>query len=300
MVADRDVHQLKGLVMIVVTGATGAVGRRLVELLHAQGAPVRALTRNPRTADLPAGVEVVGGDPSRPETIAPLLDGVTAVFLHPRAAAAAPVQLLALARERGARRVVALAASNIDDDPGHQPSRYYGDRNKEAEEAAVASGLEWTSLRPTAFAANSAQAWGAQIRAGQLVRYVYPAFEEAPIDEADVAEVAAHALLTDELLGRRLQLSGPESLSHTEMLTIIGERIGRPLRFLEIPPEAAAQDMIAHGMPEPFVTALMARYARELGRPAVITNEVEKALGRPANSFADWVDRHTATFRATP
>ena len=94
MVADRDAHQAKGLVMIVVTGATGTVGRRLVEHLHTEGAPVRALTRNPRTADLPPGVEVVGGDPSRPETIAPLLDGVTAVFLHPRAAAAAPTELL--------------------------------------------------------------------------------------------------------------------------------------------------------------------------------------------------------------
>jgi hypothetical protein len=74
---------------------------------------------------------------------------------------------------------------------------------------------------------------------------------------------------------------------------------GRPARTAT-PSASAAQDMIAHGMPEPFVTALMARYARELGQPAVITNEVEKALGRPANSFADWVDRHTATFRATP
>src|SRR6266545_4038226 len=91
--------------MLVVTGATGTIGRPLVDVLVAQGAEVRAITRNPLAAGLPAGVDVVEGDPSRPDTVAPFLEGVTALFLHPRAVGTSAVELLALARDRGVRRV---------------------------------------------------------------------------------------------------------------------------------------------------------------------------------------------------
>lgn len=176
--------------------------------------------------------------------------GVEAVFLHPRAFGDSADRLLALAAERGVRRVVALSAMNIDDPFDLQPSRWRGDRNKEAEEAAVASGLAWTSLRASSFAGNTLQAWGAQIRAGDVVRYVHAGFRESLLDERDLAEVAARALLTDELLpdallpgelaGRRLELTGPESLSHEETVAVIGAALGRPLRFEEVPSRAVA------------------------------------------------------------
>ncbi len=187
--------------MILVTGATGTVGRPLIEVLSTAGADIRAVIRKGQAAGLPAHVEVVVGDLSRPETIAPALRGVTALFLHPRAVADAAFELVALAREQGVQRVVALSAINIDDPLDQQPSRSNGDRNKEAEQAAVASGLEWVSLRPSSFASNTLQAWGAQIRAGDVVRYVYAAFEESLLDERDLAAVGARALLSDDLLG---------------------------------------------------------------------------------------------------
>jgi uncharacterized protein YbjT (DUF2867 family) len=284
--------------MILVTGATGAVGRPLVDLLVGAGADVRAVTRDPRAAGLPAGVQVIEGDPARPETIAAFMGGVTTVFLHPRAVGDSAAELLVRAREHGVRRVVALSAMNIDDDPAEQPSRYRGDRNKEAEEAAVASGLEWTSLRASSFASNTLQAWSGQIRAGDIVRYVYARFEESLIDELDLAAVAARALLTDELAGRRLELTGPQSLTHEEMVATIGDVIGRPLRFQEIAPETAARGMIARGFPEPFVTALMARYAMYAGQVQhPPTGEVEKILGRPARTFREWVADHATAFQ---
>lgn len=177
--------------MILVTGATGLVGRPLVGLLVSAGADVRAVTRDPRRAGRPAGVEIVEGDPSRPGTIAVSLEGATATFLYSRAVGDAAFDLLALAGERGVRRAVALSAMNVEDDPADQPSRYRGDRNKEAEDAAVASGLEGVSLRASSFADNTLQAWGAQIRAGDIVRNVYAAFEESLIDERDLAAVGA-------------------------------------------------------------------------------------------------------------
>src|SRR6266508_2576405 len=285
--SDAVAAQGKGSNMILVTGATGTVGRPLIEVLSTAGADIRAVIRKGQAAGLPAHVEVVVGDLSRPETIAPALRGVTALFLHPRAVADAAFELVALAREQGVQRVVALSAMNI------------GDRNKEAEQAAVASGLEWVSLRPSSFASNTLQAWGAQIRAGDVVRYVYAAFEESLLDERDLAAVGARALLSDDLLGRRLMLSGPQSLSHAELVATIGEVIGRPLRFQEVEPEVLKRGMIANGFAEPFVTALLARYAREVGQAAPVTGEVERILGRPARSYAQWVADHADAFRAS-
>jgi uncharacterized protein YbjT (DUF2867 family) len=284
--------------MILVTGATGTIGRPLIDVLAGEGAEVRAVTRNPQAAVLPTDVEVVEGDPSRPDTITPFLEGVTALFLHPRAVGEAAGELLALARERGVRRVVVLSAINVDDDLAEQPSRYNGDRNKEVEDAAVGSGLEWVSLRSSSFATNTLLTWGAQIRAGDVVRGPYTNFAEASIHERDLAGVGARALLTDGLVGRRLELTGPQSLTHEEMVAIIGEVIGRPLRYEEIPPEAVKQGMVQRGFPEPFVEALMARYARGMGQAAPVTGEVEKVLGRPARTYAQWVADHANAFRA--
>jgi uncharacterized protein YbjT (DUF2867 family) len=283
--------------MILVTGATGTIGRPLVDLLTSEGAKVRAVTRNPQAAaNLPAGVEVVEGDLSRPDTITPFLDGVTAVFLHPRAVGLAAAELLALARERGVQRVVALSAMNVDDPLDEQPSRFNGDRNKEVEDAAVASGLAWVSLRASSFAVNTLQAWGAQIRAGDVVRYPYASFAEALIHERDLAGVGARALLTDALVGRRPVLTGPQSLTHQQMVAIIGEVLGRPLRYQEIPTAVAMRGMVQHGLHEPFVEALMARYARGVGQAAPVTGEVERILGRPARTYARWVADHAAAF----
>jgi uncharacterized protein YbjT (DUF2867 family) len=284
--------------VILVTGATGTIGRLLVDVLAGEGAEVRVVTRDSETSGLPAGVDVVTGDPSRPDTIASSLKGVTSVFLHPRAVGEAAADLLALARERGVERVVALSAINVDDDLTEQPSRFQGDRNKEAEDAAVASGLEWVSLRPASFAVNTLFTWAPQIRAGGVVRGPYAAFAEPLIHERDVAEVAARALFDADLTGERLRLTGPQALSHERLVTEIGNVIGRPLRYAEIPPEAFSQALLQRGLPQPFVEALMARYARGVGPAEAVTGEVERILGRPARTYAEWAADHAAAFRS--
>nr|WP_203453412.1 NAD(P)H-binding protein [Jiangella aurantiaca] len=279
-----------------MTGATGTVGRPLVDLLRVAGAHVRAVSRDAAAAGLPAGVEVVDGDPARPDTVAEALDGVTSLFLHPRAVGDAAAELADLARRRGVRRIVALSATNVDDDPSEQPSRYAGDRNREAEDAAAGSGLEWTGLRASFFAANTIAMWGAQIRRGDVVRYVYPHHSEAPVHQQDLASVAARALLTDDVVGRRVELTGPQSLTHAEMAGVIGDVLGRPLRYEARPPREVAEHLVAHGLPEPFVGALMARYERLAGAPQPTSDDVEKILGRPARTFGQWVADHAAAF----
>ncbi|MDT0345885.1 NAD(P)H-binding protein [Streptomyces litchfieldiae] len=284
--------------MILITGATGNVGRPLLDLLTAQGAAVRAVTRDPAGAGLPAGTDVVRGDPSRPETLADALEGVAALFLNPVAVQDAYRDLLALARERGVRRVVALSALNVDDDLADQPSRLRGASHQEVEEALDASGMAWTALRSGWYASNTLRMWAGQLRAGDTVRGPYAESAWAPVHETDIAGVAARALLTDELLGRRPVLTGPRSLTFREMVEILGAAWGRLLRFEEIPPHVAKEAMLRGGFPhsEAFIDGMLALQAKTVGRPALVTDEVETILGRPALTFAAWALDHKDAF----
>ncbi|MGO9157617.1 SDR family oxidoreductase, partial [Mycobacterium sp.] len=193
---------------IVITGATGNVGRPLVAELAAAGARVRAVTRTPKTARFPDGVEVIGsaGD---------ALSGASAVFLNSRALGEDLADVVAQSVGAGVANLVALSAINADDNFSRQPSRFRGDRNKEVESLAIDSGLAWVSLRPSVFATNFAGMWSAQIRAGDVVAGPYAEASSAPIVESDISAVAARALLTDELVGQQIPLTGPQAFTNS-------------------------------------------------------------------------------------
>ncbi|OBA61383.1 nucleoside-diphosphate sugar epimerase [Mycobacterium sp. 1100029.7] len=270
---------------IVVTGATGNVGRPLVAELVAAGARVRAVTRTPNTAKLPSGVELV-------DTAVDALPGASAVFLNSRALGESLAEVVAQCRHAGVVKLVALSAINADDDVSRQPSRFRGDRNMEVEQLAIASGLAWVSLRPTVFATNFAGMWAAQIRAGDVVAGPYAAASTAPIVESDIAAVAARALLTDELDGQRIPLTGPQAFTNSELVEVIGAVLDRRLQYLEAPPEAVRQRFIGLGFGAGFADAYMAMLAETLDNPALVTHDVEKILGRAPVPFAQWVFDH--------
>jgi uncharacterized protein YbjT (DUF2867 family) len=280
--------------MILVTGATGTVGRPLVELLRAGGAAVRALTRDPRAA-FPGGVEVAVADPARPDMLVPALRGVTAVFLNPAALRESTAAFLGLAGEHGVRRAVLLSALAVGNETGRQLTEIAA-HHRVVEDAVTASGLEWAVLRPGAFAANSLAPWAAQIRAGDVVRGGYALATSAPIHERDIAAVAVRALRTGELLGGRTELTGPRSLTEAEMVAAIGAAIGRDLRYEEVPAEEARRILIARGVPAAHAGALVALQAASVGRPAYTTREVERVLGRPALTYEQWAADHAGAF----
>ncbi|WP_205324188.1 NAD(P)H-binding protein [Glycomyces sp. YM15] len=284
--------------MILITGATGTVGRPLVAALAARGVPVRALTRDPSQARFPSGVEVVAGDPSRPDSIAAHLAGVRAVFLNSTAIREATGEFAEVAKRCGVRRLVALAAYNVDQDLSLQPSRYVGDRNRECEAAVEASGLEWVSLRPQVYASMAVPLWAGQLRLGDTVDWPYADFAEAVVDPRDVAEVASHALTSDGLLGRRPVLTGPESLSHTGMVRVIAEVTGRRLRYRESTPVEFVGRVASMGLPPEIAASFVARYAAFDGRAPELTDEVPRLLGRSARSYRDWITDHAAAFAA--
>ncbi len=281
---------------IVVTGATGNVGRPLVAELCAAGARVRAVTRSPHTATFPDGVEVVG---SASEALV-ALTGASALFLNSRALGPDLPDVVAQSVRAGVAKLVALSAINADDDFARQPSRFRGDRNKEVERLAVDSGLAWVSLRPSVFATNFAGMWAAQIRAGDVVAGPYARATSAPIVENDISAVAARALLTDELVGQQIPMTGPQVFSNSELVEVIGAVLDRPLRYFEVPPDSAQelvrQRFVGLGFNAEFGDAYMAMLAETLDKPALVTHDVEKVLGRPARTFADWVSEHRDAF----
>ena len=157
--------------MILVTGATGNIGREVVNLLLSSGKQVVAVTRNPAIAALPDGAHVVESDPSHPQTLTKVLSGVEAVFLSPRAlgdatAGTATAELLKLAAEQGTQRVVVVSADTVEYGGGE---KRFSDAFRRVEDAARASGLQWTILRCSDFAVNSL-VWVPQIRQSSVVR----------------------------------------------------------------------------------------------------------------------------------
>ncbi|MET8872230.1 NAD(P)H-binding protein [Nocardia sp. NPDC004604] len=272
--------------MYLVTGATGVIGRPLMDTLLASGAQVRAVTRQP-TVSLPQGAHAV-----TPDDLDSALQGVDSLFIHPRATKDDIASLLAHAAEHRVGRVVVMSAINADDEVSLQPSWFNGDRNTEVERAVVNSGLPWVSVRPSSFAMNTLSMWSGQVANGDTVFGPFAEFAEPLIHEWDVADVIARAMVDDSLLGRKIPITGPEALRMDQLVAIIGETIDRPLGFQEVPSEMAAEGMIAHGLDKQFVDALMARYAREIKRPIAVTTNVEDILDRPALPFATWVADH--------
>ncbi|GAA4231314.1 NAD(P)H-binding protein [Actinomadura meridiana] len=272
--------------MILVTGATGNVGRHVVGELLCAGAKVRALSRDPASARLPGEAEVAHSDE-------PPMDGVTAIFLNPAAFWNGADDLLARAVDHGVRRVVVLSsAAALDPDPSNDIAV----RHLRIERAVEDSGMEWTFTRPGEFATN-ALAWRDAIRAGDPVREPYAAGRTTMIHERDIAAVAAKALLTDDLVGARPVLSGPEALTRPEQLRLIGQATGRPVRFEEITPEEARKELLSRPyMREGIADVLLRLRAESVDHPAEPTGEVERITGRSGRTFAEWAADHADDF----
>ncbi|MFI5682677.1 NAD(P)H-binding protein [Streptomyces sp. NPDC051636] len=277
--------------MIVVTGATGNVGRALVERLVAAGRPVRALTRDPQRAGLPEGAEVVRFDPDEG---AALFDGASKLFLYVQAGGARTGALLDAARTAGVRHVALLSSGIIQE--GSDETHPIHVMHATAEQQIRDSGLEWTFLRPNAFAINALQ-WAPQIRTSDTVRGVYAGMLTAPIHEDDIAAVAERVLLDPGHEGAVHRLTGPEAVTNTEQIAAIGRVIGRDLRFVETPPEEAGPELFPHVPPE-IVKGLLKSFEAAVGVPPEITTTVEKLTGVPARTFARWAEDHADDFRS--
>jgi uncharacterized protein YbjT (DUF2867 family) len=267
---------------ILVTGATGNVGRHVVAELHAAGHPVRAVTRDPARADLPAGVEVVAAE--LPALPAAVLTGVRAVFLlwpFTNADDAGPV-IDTLARH--VERVVFLSARGAE-------GMHYGT----IESMLRNSGVEWTFLRAGGFAANTLE-WADQVRTG-VVRWVYGDAGRSLIHEHDIADVAARALTEPGHAGAVYELTGPAVLTQAEQVAVLGETAGRAVRWEEMPVAEARELLAARGWDPAFLDGGLTYWSTLVHTPETVTKTVEEVTGRPARTYREWAADHAAAFR---
>ncbi|MEV0119776.1 NAD(P)H-binding protein [Streptomyces sp. NPDC050844] len=279
--------------MIVVTGATGNVGRALVTQLTAGGTPVRALTRDPARAGLPPSADVARFDPAaEPAVLAPLFEGASALFLHLSAVGEHAEEVLAAARKGGVEHVVMLSSGIIED--GADTSHPIYVAHADLEDQVRASGLAGTFLRPNAFATNSFQ-WAPQIRSGDTVRGPFAGAVTAPIHEADIAAVAARAFADKSHRGAVHRLTGPTAVTTEEQIDSVGRAVGRDLRFVEVPPEEVGKDLFPHVPPE-MLPALLASFAASVGAEAEVTTTVETVTGTRARPFNEWAQDHRNDF----
>jgi uncharacterized protein YbjT (DUF2867 family) len=276
--------------MILVTGATGNVGRELVRVLADGGEGVVALIRRDSDqARLPDGVQGLVGDLNEPKTLAGGLDGVRAA--HLLAGYADMPGLLATLRDAGVQRVTLQSSSGVPSgDMTNAVARYH----ILSEQAIRDSGVAWTFIQPNSFMTNALR-WLPQLRAGDTIRLPFANVPIAVIDPADIAEVAAAALTTDRHEGRSYRVSGPESLLPAEQVAILANVLGRDLRFEAQSDEEAHAEMSA-SMPAEYVDAFFSFFVDGTIDESTVLPTVEEVLGRPPLRFEDWARDHAAAF----
>ncbi|MEV0920068.1 NAD(P)H-binding protein [Streptomyces sp. NPDC049967] len=279
--------------MIVVTGATGNVGRPLTQALAEAGEQVTAVSRH--AAAVPDGVRHVAADLTDPASLSPALDGAKALFfllsgdLH--SPGARPADIIDLAAAAGVGRVVLLSSQGVATRP-LGPSRI---AVRALEDALRGSGLDWAVLRPGGFASN-ALAWAESVRTQGTVAAPFGEVGAPIVDPLDIAEVAAACLLDDRHAGGIYELTGPEVITPRQQAAAIAAALGSPVRFHELTREEARAAMTRFVPPEladDTLDIIAAPNPAELR----ISPDVERVLGRTPRPFSDWVARNIAAFR---
>ncbi|SNQ50296.1 conserved hypothetical protein [Frankia canadensis] len=281
--------------MIVVTGATGNVGRPLVEALAAAGSTVTAVSRRSAAQAAPDGVRTIAADLTSPDALRPAFDGAEALFLHDGGASAEtlrPGEILDLAKAGGITRVVVLSSQGVRTRPD---SHSHGVLMRSLEDAVRQSGLDWTILRPGGFNSNMF-AWADSIRTRRTVVAPFGDVAMPTIDPADIANVAAAALREDGHAGRIHELTGPALTTPRQRAALIADALGEPISFIEQPPEEARAQML-HFMPAWAVDTTLAVLGEPTPDEQQISPAVEQILGRPPRTFDAWVTRHVPAFR---
>ncbi|MCT2583321.1 SDR family oxidoreductase [Actinophytocola gossypii] len=286
--------------MILVTGASGFVGREVVAQLAAAGERVRAMSRNPSRLSVPDGVEVVRGDLLEPSSMAAALTGVDRMYLFPEPRTA--VEVVAAARAAGVERIVTLSSGAVT--AGLDTDYQYP-----VEQAVEASGCEWTHLRPGEFASNTLRLWGPSIRTERVVRHHQPDWRGLPTHEADIAAVGVAALLGDGHHGRAYDLTGPERLSPRDQVRALSDALGEEVRIEEVTAERARELLHELGgwaaENADFLTGFESYSPSEIpdhtpeewDAMIVPLPTVEEVTGRPARTYAQWARDHVGSFR---
>lgn len=279
--------------MIVVTGATGNVGRPLTQALAEAGEEVTAVSRHP--AELPDGVRHLTADLTQPAGLIPALDGAKALFLllsgDLHTPGAGPADIIELAAAHGVGRIVLLSSQGVATRP-LGPSRV---AMRTVEDTLRNSGMDWAVLRPGGFASN-ALAWTESVRTQATVAAPFGDVGVPVVDPADIAEVAAACLTDNRHTGGVYELTGPEVITPRQQTEAIATALGSALRFHELTRDEARTAMtrfVPTELADDTLDIISAPNPAELR----ISPDIRRVLGRAPHTFDDWVARNVAAFR---
>ncbi|MET7683630.1 NAD(P)H-binding protein [Streptomyces sp. NPDC005423] len=279
--------------MIVVTGATGNIGRPLTQALAEAGRKVTAVSRHP--AAVPDGVRHVVADLAEPAGLKPVLAGAEALFLllsgDLHAAGANPADIIGEAAAGGVRRVVLLSTLGVVT----RPSGRTRIAMRALEDVLRGSGLEWAVLRPGGFASNALW-WADSVRTRRVVAAPFGDVGVPIVDPADIAEVAAACLLEDRHTGGCYELTGPEVITPRRQAEAVAAALGSPVRFHELTREEARAAM-ARSMPAELADDTLDILGSPSPAELRVSPDVQRVLGRAPRPFADWAARNVAAFR---
>jgi uncharacterized protein YbjT (DUF2867 family) len=239
--------------MILVTGASGYVGNNLVRRLVEAGQPVRALVHNrakaeARLSDLNDRNEIATGDVTRPETLAPAMDGVTSVIhlvavaiehgdlTYERVNFQGTVNVVNAAKAAGVRRLIFMGQNGSN---SALPYPFLASKGK-AQEAVAASGLDWTALRPSVIWGPQDEFANIQARLIKLTPLLFPIVGDGqarfqPVWVGDVVEAAVRCLDDDRTIGQVYALGGPEVLTYAEIVGRVLKALGARRLTVNVP-----------------------------------------------------------------
>jgi uncharacterized protein YbjT (DUF2867 family) len=284
------------VVMILITGAGGNVGREVLKQIAQTGAQVRAAFQSvSKAAAAPSGVEIVTVDFNQPETLRAALKGVDRVFLVGPPTAQLPAlerKAVDVIRQSDVRQVVKLSAMG-----GREA--IFPRQHAQSEDYILSSSVPYTFLRPNGFMQNMVNYNAPTINTQNAFYGSEGDGRVSHIDIRDVAAVALKALTEDGHVGKAYTLTGPEALTNTEIAQILADDLGREIRYVNLPPAQIKQALLAAGVPEWNADALLdlQRLYRE-GKAATVTRDVEQILGRKPVSFAQFSRDYKHAFEA--
>ncbi|WP_030690122.1 SDR family oxidoreductase [Streptomyces globisporus] len=277
--------------MIVVTGATGNVGRPLVEMLAAAGEEVTAVSRRPAVG-LPAGVTHRRGDLADVDGLKGLFEGAEAVYLLVAGLGdeVRPREIVAAAVACGVRRIVFQSSQLVGtrtDSVSHEILRAF-------ETAVRESGVEWTVLRPGGFASN-AFLWAEQVRSARTVAAPFADVALPVVDPADIAEMAAAALRDSAHAGRTYVLTGPVAVSPREQVRALADALDAPVEFVAQSADEARSQLVRF-LPEEAVDGMLSVMGEPRADEQRVSPDVERVLGRAPRPFSAWAVRNAPAF----
>jgi (4-alkanoyl-5-oxo-2,5-dihydrofuran-3-yl)methyl phosphate reductase len=278
----------------LITGATGSIGSLVVKRMLQQDIRPRILVRDIDKARrlYDDCVDITVGDLANGGSLAAALEGVEALFLVNSGPdlAARDGSAARAAFNAGVQRIVKLSTFDVEQGVGT------GIWHAQGEAAIRATGIGFTFVRPTGFM-NNALFWAPSIKADGVVRSATGEGKIAFIHPDDIADTVTAALITPDHNQESLSISGPAALSYAEMTAIIGQAIGRPLRFEPTTEEEPRTQMIANGDEAESLDYHLSifRAIRE-GRMGIVTDTIRRVLGRPPLTFKNWVEENVRQF----